>query len=116
MVKKIEICLYGLNYKNYNIAPEMICLDIYLIHSQNNAISKYNMILSFETHNKDHAEKRIKRIIKNLDEIITFSLKEQEYIGYFDYSIQNMTMLSDEGLMLDLSEDEIKIIDNRVLQ
>lgn len=116
IAKEIKLYLYGFGYRDSYSTPEKISFEVHLDHSQYDPDRNYDMIVWIGIHNKENAELKIKRIINNLDEIIAVSLKEQEYTEYFDSDIHDMTLFSPDGLMLDLSKDEIKIIDNKVLQ
>lgn len=112
--KEIEINCYGFDYR-FGDSPARFGIEVHVkikINSENN----YKLIIWIEMRNDDLINLKIKRTIKNLDEIILISRKNSDYIEYYDYFVDSMTLLSeDNDIAIDLSEDEIKMIDNQVL-
>ncbi len=112
--KEIEINCYGLDYRHGD-SPERFGIEVH-VKKKNNSEDDYQFIIWIEVRSDDLINLKIKRIINNLDEIILISRKSYDYVEYFDYFVNSMTLSSeDNDIAIDLSEDEIKIIDNRML-
>lgn len=114
VVKEIEINCYGFDYRNGDY-PERFGIEVHVI-SKTNLEETNKLIIWIKMRINHLVNSKIKKIINNLDEIILISRKSSDYVEYFDYFVNSMTLSSDNNNMsIDLSEDEIKIIDNRML-
>ncbi len=112
--KEIEINCYGFDYRNGDY-PERFGIEIRVI-SKTNLEETHKLIIWIKMRSDDLVNSKIKKIINNLDEIILISRKGHDYVEYFNYFVNSMTLSSDDNNMsIDLSEDEVKLIDNRVL-
>lgn len=112
--KEIEINCYGFDYRNGDY-PERFGIEVH-VKSKTNSEDTHKLIIWIKIIVDNFLNSKIKRLINNLDEIILISRKSYDYVEYFDYFVNSMTLSSeDNNIAIDLSEDEIKIIDNQVL-
>lgn len=107
LAKKIEIIGYG-SYANQTI--ESFSIDVY--SELKDCLGDERLILWIKICNFDNFETKIKRIIENIQDVITFSYMNDGCAEFSDKSNkdnQEMIISSYDGIVVDLSSDEIII-------